>query len=262
MWASAQNISGAGWSGMAEATSLDTMTQMNQAFRNIVNMLHGVVCGARRNRAIRRRPVTMRAVCGARRNRAIRRRPVTMRAVCGARRNRAIRRRPALLPGSSSPRCAGRIVARLGPIARLLLAPLRGPHRRQAGPYCPAPPRPAARAAALVPPLNGTFNPNGLIAKPGIVTALVPPLNGTFNPNGLIAKPGIVTALVPPLCRLRAVHRRVPRDSGWDAGAGAGCELYTGVFRATAGGMPVLVQVASCTPACSARAILVRPMRT
>ncbi|KBM41761.1 hypothetical protein V198_04063, partial [Mycobacterium tuberculosis KT-0020] len=26
----------------------------------------------------------------------------------------------------------------------------------------------------------------------GIVTALVPPLNGTFNPNGLIAKPGIV----------------------------------------------------------------------
>ncbi len=33
---------GAGWSGMAEATSLDTMTQMNQAFRNIVNMLHGV----------------------------------------------------------------------------------------------------------------------------------------------------------------------------------------------------------------------------
>ncbi len=42
MWASAQNISGAGWSGMAEATSLDTMDQMNQAFRNIVNMLHGV----------------------------------------------------------------------------------------------------------------------------------------------------------------------------------------------------------------------------
>ncbi|COT60053.1 esat-6 like protein [Mycobacterium tuberculosis] len=32
----------AGWSGMAEATSLDTMAQMNQAFRNIVNMLHGV----------------------------------------------------------------------------------------------------------------------------------------------------------------------------------------------------------------------------
>ncbi len=49
------------------------------------------VCGARRNRAIRLRPVTMRAVCGARRNRAIRLRPVTMRAVCGARRNRAIR---------------------------------------------------------------------------------------------------------------------------------------------------------------------------
>jgi WXG100 family type VII secretion target len=42
MWASSQNISGAGWSGTAEATSLDTMSQMNQAFRNIVNMLHGV----------------------------------------------------------------------------------------------------------------------------------------------------------------------------------------------------------------------------
>ncbi len=46
MWASAQNISGAGWSGMAEATSLDTMAQMNQAFRNIVNMLHGVLLAA------------------------------------------------------------------------------------------------------------------------------------------------------------------------------------------------------------------------
>ena len=42
MWASSQNISGAGWSGAAQATSLDTMGQMNQAFRNIVNMLHGV----------------------------------------------------------------------------------------------------------------------------------------------------------------------------------------------------------------------------
>jgi WXG100 family type VII secretion target len=31
MWASSMNIAGAGWSG-----------QMNQAFRNIVNMLHGV----------------------------------------------------------------------------------------------------------------------------------------------------------------------------------------------------------------------------
>ncbi|WP_305016997.1 hypothetical protein [Mycobacterium tuberculosis] len=36
----------------------------------------------------------------------------------------------------------------LSPIARLLLAPLRGSHRRQAGPYCPAPPRPAARVDA------------------------------------------------------------------------------------------------------------------
>ena len=42
MMASSQNISGAGWSGQAEMTSLDTMGQMNQAFRNIVNMLHGV----------------------------------------------------------------------------------------------------------------------------------------------------------------------------------------------------------------------------
>ncbi|OBG47917.1 peptidase M22 [Mycobacterium alsense] len=42
MWASSQNISGAGWSGAAAATSYDTMGQMNQAFRNIVNMLHGV----------------------------------------------------------------------------------------------------------------------------------------------------------------------------------------------------------------------------
>jgi WXG100 family type VII secretion target len=42
MLASSQNISGAGWGGPAEATSLDTIGQMHQAFRNIVNMLHGV----------------------------------------------------------------------------------------------------------------------------------------------------------------------------------------------------------------------------
>jgi WXG100 family type VII secretion target len=42
MQASSQNISGSGWSGMAEATSFDTMGQMNQAFRNITNMLHSV----------------------------------------------------------------------------------------------------------------------------------------------------------------------------------------------------------------------------
>lgn len=42
MWASSQNIAGAGWSGQAQATSLDTMGQMNQAFRTIVSMLHGV----------------------------------------------------------------------------------------------------------------------------------------------------------------------------------------------------------------------------
>nr|WP_305035977.1 polyketide synthase [Mycobacterium tuberculosis] len=73
---------------------------------------------------------------------------------------RARRRAQAGLPGSCARRCgalvagrkldcpAPRIVARLGPIARLLLAPLRGSHRRQAGPYCPAPPRPAARVAS------------------------------------------------------------------------------------------------------------------
>ena len=42
MWASSQNIAGAGWSGTAQTTSYDTVSQMNQAFRNIVNMLHGV----------------------------------------------------------------------------------------------------------------------------------------------------------------------------------------------------------------------------
>ncbi|MGV0634130.1 WXG100 family type VII secretion target [Mycolicibacillus trivialis] len=42
MFMSSQNISGAGWSGIAERTSLDTMGQMQAAFRNIVNMLHGV----------------------------------------------------------------------------------------------------------------------------------------------------------------------------------------------------------------------------
>jgi WXG100 family type VII secretion target len=42
MWASSENIAGAGWIGSAQATSYDTMGQVNQAFRNIVNMLHGV----------------------------------------------------------------------------------------------------------------------------------------------------------------------------------------------------------------------------
>ncbi|GBE67488.1 ESAT-6-like protein EsxP [Mycobacterium sp. MFM001] len=42
MWASSQNIAGASWSGIAQMSSYDTMGQMNQAFRNIVNMLHGV----------------------------------------------------------------------------------------------------------------------------------------------------------------------------------------------------------------------------
>ncbi len=42
MWSSSVNIAGAGWSGTAQATSYDTMGQMNQAFRNITNMLHSV----------------------------------------------------------------------------------------------------------------------------------------------------------------------------------------------------------------------------
>src|SRR5208283_5943218 len=42
MWASSQNIAGASWSGTAQMTSYDTMGQMNQAFNNIVHMLHGV----------------------------------------------------------------------------------------------------------------------------------------------------------------------------------------------------------------------------
>jgi|SRR5271166_5185559 len=42
MWASSQNIAGAGWIGSAQATSYDTMGQVDQAFRNIVNMLGGV----------------------------------------------------------------------------------------------------------------------------------------------------------------------------------------------------------------------------
>src|ERR1700721_191618 len=41
-WASGQNIAGAGRSGTAQATPYETMGQMNPAFRNIVNMLHGV----------------------------------------------------------------------------------------------------------------------------------------------------------------------------------------------------------------------------
>jgi WXG100 family type VII secretion target len=34
MWASSQNIAGAGWSGTAQMTSYDTMGQINTAFRN------------------------------------------------------------------------------------------------------------------------------------------------------------------------------------------------------------------------------------
>ena len=37
-----ENIAGAGWSGRPRRPRYDTMGQINQAFRNIVNMLHGV----------------------------------------------------------------------------------------------------------------------------------------------------------------------------------------------------------------------------
>jgi ESAT-6 family protein len=50
MWASSINIAGASWSGQARTTSYDTMGQVNQAFRNIVNMLlHGVRDGLLRD---------------------------------------------------------------------------------------------------------------------------------------------------------------------------------------------------------------------
>jgi WXG100 family type VII secretion target len=49
MWASSQNTSGSGWSGAAEATSYDTIGQMNQAFRNIVSMLLEVRYGLLRD---------------------------------------------------------------------------------------------------------------------------------------------------------------------------------------------------------------------
>jgi uncharacterized protein YukE len=42
MGASSQNTAGASWSGTAQMTSYDTMGQMNRAFHNIVNMLHGM----------------------------------------------------------------------------------------------------------------------------------------------------------------------------------------------------------------------------
>jgi WXG100 family type VII secretion target len=42
MWASSQNSAGTGCSGRAQASSRDTMGQINQALRNILNMLHGV----------------------------------------------------------------------------------------------------------------------------------------------------------------------------------------------------------------------------
>src|SRR5262249_40565217 len=49
MWASSLNIAGAGWSGAAQAASHRTLGQMDQAFRNIVNMLHGVRDGLNRD---------------------------------------------------------------------------------------------------------------------------------------------------------------------------------------------------------------------
>jgi WXG100 family type VII secretion target len=39
--ASSQNIAGADWPGQAGLSSYDAMGQISEAFRNIVNMLHG-----------------------------------------------------------------------------------------------------------------------------------------------------------------------------------------------------------------------------
>jgi WXG100 family type VII secretion target len=50
MWASSLNIAGAGWSGQAQATSYDTIGQVNQAFPQY---RHDAAWGARR--AARRR---------------------------------------------------------------------------------------------------------------------------------------------------------------------------------------------------------------
>jgi hypothetical protein len=41
MWASLQSIAGADWGAQAQATSSDTMGQMDHALANIVNMLYG-----------------------------------------------------------------------------------------------------------------------------------------------------------------------------------------------------------------------------
>jgi WXG100 family type VII secretion target len=49
MWASSLNIAGAGWRGTPEGSSRDTMGQMHQAFRNIVDMLHAVRDGLTRD---------------------------------------------------------------------------------------------------------------------------------------------------------------------------------------------------------------------
>ncbi|WP_025738061.1 WXG100 family type VII secretion target [Mycobacterium genavense] len=42
MWASSLNIAGSGWSGSAQATSHDTLSQANTAFTNIVTILGDV----------------------------------------------------------------------------------------------------------------------------------------------------------------------------------------------------------------------------
>lgn len=38
-YASAQNISGAGWQGLGQNASFDTMTDLNRAFKNIQDMM-------------------------------------------------------------------------------------------------------------------------------------------------------------------------------------------------------------------------------
>ena len=48
-FASSQNISGAGWNGMAEKASFGTMGDLNQAFRNIYDQMMFVSQGLARS---------------------------------------------------------------------------------------------------------------------------------------------------------------------------------------------------------------------
>ncbi len=51
-FASSQNISGAGWNGLAQTASLGTMTELNQAFKRIHEQMMFVSQGLARSAAI------------------------------------------------------------------------------------------------------------------------------------------------------------------------------------------------------------------